>query len=90
MKRTGAAACRRQLLGDRLFDVGHETEQPGLGGNELLLQLGRPGRMGEVAGGDHADALAAGPIGEMFEVEIAAGRARVFGVDVQVRVEAHG
>jgi hypothetical protein len=43
----------------------------------------------EVAGGDHADALAAGPSGEMFEVEIPARRARIFRVDVQIRVEAH-
>ena len=62
----------------------------GLGRNELLLQFGRPGRVGEVAGRDHADALEAGPIGEMFEVEIPTGRARVFGVDVEVGVEAHG
>src|SRR6266545_3718475 len=45
--------------------------------------------MREVAGRDHADALAACPGGEMFEVEIAACRARIFRVDVQIRVEAH-
>jgi hypothetical protein len=29
-------------------------------------------------------------MGEMFEIEVAAGRARIFRVDVQVGVEAHG
>src|SRR5262249_57539406 len=63
--------------------------EAGLSGNELLLELGAPGRMGEVAGGDHADALAARPGGEMLEIEIPARRPRVFRLVVQVRVEAH-
>src|SRR5262245_9819230 len=46
--------------------------------------------MGEVAGADHADALAARPGGELLEIEIPARRPRVSRVDVQVRVEAHG
>src|SRR5262245_13041302 len=42
-----------------------------------------------VPGGDDTGALAAGPGREMLEVEIPAGGARIFRVDVQVRVEAH-
>src|SRR5262245_24287454 len=42
-----------------------------------------------VPGGDDTGALAAGPGREMLEVEIPAGGARTFRVDVQVRVEAH-
>jgi len=45
--------------------------------------------MGEVAGADHADALAARPGGEVLEIEIPARRPRVSRVDVQIRVEAH-
>src|SRR5262249_54860128 len=76
----------------RLFDVAAQTIEARLGGNELLLELGAPGRMGEVAGADHADALAARPGGEMLEieVEIPARRPRGFRVDVQGRVAAHG
>src|SRR4029077_2190660 len=34
--------------------------------------------------------LARRPMGEVLEVEIAAGRARIFGMDVQIGVETHG
>src|SRR5260370_1090915 len=74
---------------DRVRDVAAQAREAGLGGNELLLELGAPGRMGEVAGADHADAFAARPGGEVLEIEIPARRPRVFRVDVQVRVEAH-
>src|SRR5215469_3230652 len=46
--------------------------------------------MGEVSGRHHADALACRPMGEVLEVEIAARGARIFRMDVKVRVEAHG
>jgi hypothetical protein len=69
------AAGRRQRLRHRLLDVVAQAKQAGLGGNELVLELGAPGRMGEVAGADHADALAAGPGGEMLKIEIATGGA---------------
>jgi hypothetical protein len=68
-------ARRRQRLRHRLLDVVAQAIEAGLGGDQLVLELGAPGRMREVAGGDHADALAAGPGGEMLEIEIAAGRA---------------
>ena len=45
--------------------------------------------MGEVAGADDADALARRPPGEVLEVEVAAGRARILRMDVQIGVEAH-
>src|SRR5262245_36741295 len=83
------AACTRQRLRNRLLDVAAQPKEPGLGGDELLIEFGAPGRVREVAGRDHADPLPAGPGGEMFEVEIAARRARMFRVDVQIRVEAH-
>src|SRR5262249_43095685 len=40
-------------------------------------------------GRDHADAFAARPMGEVLEVEIAAGRPRIFGMDVQVGLVPH-
>ena len=45
--------------------------------------------MGEVAGGDDADALLAGPEGQVLQVAVPAGRAGVLGVDVEVGVERH-
>jgi hypothetical protein len=45
--------------------------------------------MGEVAGADYGDPFATGPGGEMLKIEVAAGGAGIFGMDVQVRVEAH-
>ena len=83
------AAGGRKLPGDALFDVVAQAEQPGLGGNELVLEFRAPGRMGEVAGADDGDALAGCPPGEVLEVEVPAGRARIFRVNVQVGVEAH-
>jgi hypothetical protein len=85
----GRAARGRELGGDRFFDIAVETKQAGLRGNEFLLELGNPRGMREVAGRDHADALAARPIGEMLEIEIPARGTRIFGVDVQIRMEAH-
>ena len=83
------AARRRQRLRHRRLDVVAQAVEAGLGGNELLLELGAPGGMGEVAGSDEADALAARPGGQVLEIEVAAGRTGVFRMDVQVRVEAH-
>ena len=89
MKRTAAWHAGGKPLSDRLLDLGAQAEQARLRRHELILQLGAPGRMGEIAGRDHADAFAGGPCGQMFEVEIAAGRARIFGVDVQIGVKVH-
>jgi hypothetical protein len=77
-------------LGDSLLDLGSQAKQARLGRHQFLLELGAPRRMGEVAGRDDSEALAHRPRREMFEVEIAAGGARIFRVDVQVGVKAHG
>jgi hypothetical protein len=77
-------------LGDSLLDLGSQAKQARLGRHQFLLELGTPRRMGEVAGRDDSEALARRPRREMFEVEIAAGGARIFRVDVQVGVKAHG
>ena len=84
------AAGRRQASRRRPARCpARRRNRPGLGRDELLLQLGRPGRMAEVAGADDADALARRPPGEVLEIEVAAGRAGIFRVHVQVGVEAH-
>ena len=82
-------AARRQRSRDRLLDLATQAEQSRLRRNELVFQFGAPSRMGEIAGADHTDALAGGPCEQMLEVEIAAGGARIFRVDVQVGVKAH-
>jgi hypothetical protein len=76
--------------GDRLLDLGSQTKQARLRRHQFLLELGTPRRMGEVAGRHDRDALARRPRGQMFEIEVAAGGARIFRVDVQVGVKAHG
>src|SRR5262249_56876767 len=72
------AARGRQRLRNRLLDVVAQAIEAGLGGNELLLELGAPSRMSEVASADHADALSARPRGEMLEIEIPAPPPRGF------------
>ena len=84
-----APARRRQPLLDEPLQVRAQAKEPRLGGHELLLELGPPRRVGEVAGGDDADALLAGPEREVLQVAVPAGRARVLGVDVEVGVERH-
>jgi hypothetical protein len=76
--------------GDRLLDLGSQTKQARLRRHQFLLELGTPRRMGEVAGRHDRDALARRPRGQMFEIEVAAGGARILRVDVQVGVKAHG
>ena len=90
MKRTGVRHAGGKRRGDALLDIRAQAEQPGLGRDELLLQLGRPGRVAEVAGADDADALARRPPGQVLEIEVPAGRAGIFRMHVQVGVEAHG
>src|SRR5262245_29743572 len=84
-----SAARGRQGLSRRLGDVVAQAKEAAFGGNELLLELGAPGGMGEIPGTDDADALAAGPGGEMLEIEVPAGGTRMLRVNVQVRVESH-
>ena len=84
-----APAGRRKPLLDGPFQIGPQAEQPRLRGHELLLQLGPPRRMGEVARGDDADALLAGPDGQMLKVAVPAGGPGVLGMDVQIGVEGH-
>ena len=84
-----APARRGQALLDVPLQVRTQAEQPRLRRHELVLQLRPPGRVREVAGADDADALLAGPDGQMFEIAVSAGCAGVLGVDVQVGVEPH-
>ena len=88
MKRTGAWHAGGSVCATACSISGHKRNSPGSAG--LLLELGAPRRVSEVAGRDDADALARRPRGEMFEVEVAARGARIFRVDVQVGVKAHG
>ena len=85
-----AGAGRRKLSLHGPFEVGAQAEEPGLRGDELLLQLSPPGRMGEVARADDADALLARPDGQVLQVAVPAGGAGESRVDVQIRVEGHG
>ena len=85
-----APARRRQPLLQGSFQVRTQAKEPRLGRHELLLELGPPRRVGEVAGGDDADALLAGPQRQVLQVAVPAGRAGVLGVDVEVGVERHG
>src|SRR5262249_13099943 len=74
---------------DAALDVVAQAKQAGLGRHELVFELRAPRRMGEVAGRHHAYSLACRPVRKVLEVEIAAGGARIFRVDVQVRMETH-
>src|SRR5262249_36429872 len=85
----GHATGRRQRRCDRMLDVVTQAEQAGLGWDEFLLQFGAPDRVRKVSGRDHADTLACGPVSEALQIEVAAGRARIFRMDMQVGVEAH-
>src|SRR6185437_6727364 len=58
-----------------------------LGGLERLGEFGGPGRMGEVAGADHGDALAHRPPGQRPGVAVLAAGPGEARVDVQVRVK---
>ena len=80
----------RQHGRDFLFQVGAQAEEARLRGHQLLPQFGGPRRMREVARSDDGDPFLPRPIGEVFQVAVLAGRARIPGVDVQVGVEGHG
>src|SRR5262249_56234719 len=81
------AARGRQRLRNRPLDVLAQAIEAGLGGNELLLELGAPSRMSEVAGADHPDAPAARPGGEGLEIAVPAPRPRIFPGRLAGRVE---
>ena len=72
-----------------LLQVGTDPEQAGLGLDEGFLQLGRPRRVGEVAGAEHPQALAQCPPGQVLDIAVLAAGPRELGVDVQIGVE-HG
>jgi hypothetical protein len=82
-------ARRRQSSRDRLLDLGPQAEEARLRRHQLAFKLGAPGGVCEIAGRNDADALTRRPAGQVFEVQIAAGGARVFRVDVQVGVKTH-
>ena len=89
MNRTGVRHAAGSVAITAFSMSSRRRNSPGSAGNELVAELGAPSRMGKVAGRDHPDTLAARPGGEVLEIEIPAGGARVFRVDVQVRVEGH-
>ena len=84
-----APAGRRKLLLDGALQVGPKAIETRLRRHEPFPDLGPPGRVGEVAGADDGDALLAGPDGEVLEIAVPAGRARVLGVDVEIGIEGH-
>ncbi len=69
------------------LEVRAEAEQARLGRLERLGEFGGPGRVGEVAGADHADALARRPPGQRLGVAVLAAGAGEARVDVQVGVK---
>ena len=84
-RRCGAGKQPRHLF----LDPARQAEEAGLGGHELLAKLRTPGGMREIAGGDEIDALHPRGGGEMLEIEVAAGRAGIFRMDVKIGGEAH-
>ncbi len=83
------AAGGRQAAGEVSVEVATQPEQAGLGGFEHLAQVLEPGGVGEIAGPDQRDALAARPPGQVLDVAVFAARAGILRVDVQIGVEAH-
>ena len=86
----GRPAGQRQAAQHPLLDLVAQPVETWLGRHELAAQLVGPGRVGEVAGPDDADALAGSPPREVFQIAVAAAGTGVLGVDVQVGVEPHG
>ena len=84
-----APAGRRQPLLDGPLEIGAQAKEARLRRHETFLDLGPPRGVGEVPRADDGDALLAGPEGEVLEIAVPAGRARVLGVDVQVGIESH-
>ena len=70
--------------------AGQAVQAAGLVAHQLLAQLVPPLRVGEIAGAQHVDALAAGPGSQMPGRELFAGGAGKAGMDVQVGDEIHG
>ena len=84
-----AATTRRQPRRNRLVDVVPQAKQAGLGGNELVLDLGNPGRMREIPGAYDRDTFLASPVSKVLEITILAGRPGILGMNVEVGVKAH-
>ncbi len=80
------AAGRGGPLQSRL-ERGAEAKQARLGRLERLGEFPGPGRVGEVAGANHGDALARRPPGQRPDVAVLAASAGEARVDVQVRVK---
>src|SRR5581483_5970434 len=85
----GRAARGGELRENRFLDLGLQTKQAGLGGNELLFNFRAPCGMDEIAGADHGNTLSARPPSKMLKIEVAARCARMFGMDMQVSVKPH-
>ena len=70
--------------------AGQAVQAAGLVAHQLPAQLVPPLRVGEIAGAQHVDALAAGPGSQMPGRELFAGGTGKAGMDVQVGDEIHG
>ena len=85
-----AGAGGRRIAQQPPLEVRADAEQAGLGRDQGVFQLRGPRGMGEVAGAEHAQALAQRPPGQMLDVAVLAARARELRVDMQVGVEHVG
>ena len=84
------SAGRGKLSLNLAVDVASQGKEAWFSRDELVSELLKPERMREVARGDERQSLAPAPQREVFEIAVAAGGARIPGVDVQVREEGHG
>ena len=83
-------AGSRNLAVHRPLDLGSQPEQTLLGRLQFLLQLIHPARVNEIPGAHHPDALQLGPLVQVFQIQVPAGRPRVMGVEMQIGVEGQG
>ena len=80
----------RYLVLHRPFVLGFQAEQALFGRLQFLFQLIHPSRMNEIPGTHHPDTLQLGPLVEVLQVQVLAGRPRVMGVEMQIGVEGQG
>ena len=80
----------RHLAVHRPLDLGLQPEQALFGRLQFLLQLIHPARMNEIPGAHHPDALQLGPLVQVLQVQVLAGRSRVMGMEMQIGVEGQG
>ena len=88
-KAHAAAARRRHLVGHRRGVFRLEPKQPLLRRFQLVAQLRQPAGVGDVAGGHHLHALDLRPLPQVFQRQVATGRARVVRVQMNVGNQLH-